>query len=100
MKTFIGEYKEFGYEGEKLSDNFEKQPYKGQERIANFLRKGGENYLCSTAIAVDRITGKRIAEPLETRQDEEYMWVSVLAYYVEKYNFRLPKEFEEHILNS
>ncbi len=32
--------------------------------------------------------------------DGVYVWSNILSYYVDKYNLRLPKDFEEHILKS
>ena len=32
--------------------------------------------------------------------DGEYSWLSDLAYYVEKYNLRLPEEFEGKVLKK
>ena len=31
--------------------------------------------------------------------DGKYSWTSTLIYYVEKYNLRLPLEFEKYVLN-
>lgn len=32
--------------------------------------------------------------------DGKFTWNTTLAYYVENYNLRLPKDFEEHVLSA
>lgn len=48
----------------------------------------------------DVITGESIKMECLGMNDGEYTWFNILAYYVKKYNLRLPEEFERKILNS
>ena len=82
-----------------MKDNFEKGAYKNQGKIIWYLKHGIED-MCRMQREKDVFTGESI--PMETlgMNDGEYTWWNTLAYYVEKYNLRLPKEFENKILNS
>ena len=51
-------------------------------------------------IAKDVFTGDQISNEMIGMNDGEYTWFNTLAYYVEKYNLRLPKEFEDKILKK
>ena len=46
------------------------------------------------------ITGKTINEELTFMTDGKYEWRSDIAYYVEKYNLRLSKDFEDYVLKK
>lgn len=100
MKKFIGQYKEFGDGKESITNSFSQSPYPGQSKIAEYVRNGGVLLDCAPSILRDIITNEKISEPQETRSDEFFVWFSELAYYIEKYNLRLPAEFENHILQS
>ena len=45
-------------------------------------------------------TGKTINEELTFMTDGKYEWRSDIAYYVEKYNLRLSKDFEDYVLKK
>ena len=96
---YIGKFNEIvpnkGYES--MSNHFEKGPYPGQEKIVEYLRNGNIDMI-STASTVDCFTGKKIPGDKLGMNDGKYTWWNTLAYYVEKYNLRLPEEFEKHIL--
>ena len=72
------------------------------DKIISYLRNKGKQTLVSMRTPVDRLTGERIKgeQSVVHFTDGEYSWCSDLAYHVEKYNLRLPKEFEEHVFNS
>lgn len=97
----IGRYDELspgkGYES--MKKHFEKEKYAGQGEIVYYLRHGKDD-MASMSIPKDVFTGESIKEEKLRMNDGTYMWWSTLAYYVEKYNLRLPKEFENHILNN
>lgn len=100
-RMFLCNFKEYGNpSAPSMRDSFEKQPYQGQEKIADFLRSQGEIGVVSTAISVDHITGERISGELYFKNCDKFGWCSDLAYHVEKYNLRLPKEFEDYVLNQ
>ena len=94
-------YEEFapdrGYQ--KLQEALFETPYSFQKEIASYLRKGNV-ILTGLSRAKDVFTGERIPDEVHIMTDGEYLWPNELAWYVEKYNLRLPKDFEEHILKK
>ena len=48
----------------------------------------------------DIITGELTNRELVYMDDGEYSWSSKLPYYVEKYNLKLPEDFERHVLEK
>ncbi len=101
--TRLCNYTEYGSSsGISMRENFTNKPYKGKDKIVSYLKSKGKQTMVRMEMAKDRLTGERIKEmhSLELFTDGEYSWWSDLAYHVEKYNLRLPKEFEEHVLNS
>ena len=98
MNNILLDYLEFGSDNApSIKDYFEKNPYKGQKAIAEYLRRGHAKLSapgCSYAV----ISGAMISASLDILTDGEYSWDSSLAYYVDKYNMRLPEEFEEKVL--
>lgn len=100
---FLGMYTEYGADnGISMKDNFESAPYPEKDKIVSYLKNKGKSTMVRMKLATDRLTGERIKDmySLELFTDGEYSWYSDLAYHVEKYNLRLPKEFEEHVLNN
>jgi len=98
---YIGSYEELipgkGYDS--LRDHMEASPYPHQETIVNYLRSG-EMDMFSLQLPKDVFTGQRIPGEKLGMNDGVYTWWNTLAYYVEKYNLRLPKNFEEHVLRQ
>lgn len=82
----------------KLADSIESGPYPHKEEIIRYLLNG-EVYFISLSLPKDVFTGERIPMSDRVMQDGDYYWPILLAWYVEKYNVRLPREFEEHILS-
>lgn len=97
----IGKYDEFspnqGFDSMKKF--FEEKPYTGQDKIVQYLKNGTED-MFSMKIPKDVFTNKVIPGRMIGLNDGKYCWWNTLAYYVENYNLRLPKEFERHILNQ
>ena len=101
MLIYIGEYKELcpnHQDFPSIKDHLSNGPYKGQGKIIHYLRKGGVEDMISMAIRKDIFTGKPLMEEDVGRNDGEFTWWTSLAYYVEKYNLRLPEKFEKKIL--
>lgn len=73
MKKVIGLYKEFGGENERMADSFCKEPYRGQGKVAKYLRNGGVLLNCAPSILRDVFTGEKISEPQSTRSDDFYI---------------------------
>lgn len=94
----IGYYKEF--EGDKypsMRDFFETAPYPNMDKIVKYLKSGNEMFV-TAGIPKNAFTGESLHMEQIGMNDGVYTWVNTLAYYVERYNLRLPKEFEDHIL--
>ena len=81
-----------------MKDNLEQNRYPMMEKIVTFL-KNGTQLFTSQRRQTDVFTGERIPIQSVFMQAGEYKWSSSLAYYVEKYNLRLPRDFEDYILN-
>ena len=97
---YIGKYQEFCFaDGDSIKNHFNREPYSAKEKIINYLRNGGTVFCCAPSIIKDCITGGRILEEQVTRFDGSYKWPSYLAYYVDRYNLKLPNDFEKHILS-
>ena len=91
-------YREFGVpDGKSIKDQFQKEPYEGQEKIVKYL-KAGKPYLAAAGCSFDVFTGDLIAAKKELLSDGEYSWNTALPYYVEKYNMELPLEFIRKVL--
>lgn len=101
--TRLCNYTEYGSNnGISMREHFANMSYHGKDKIVSYLKSKGKRTMVRMEMAKDRLTGERIKDmqSLELFTDGEYSWWSDLAYHVEKYNLRLPKEFEEHVLNS
>lgn len=96
-------YREYGADdAPSLLDCCEKEPYDGKEKIVFYLQNKGRATMASTGVARDRLTNERIKGEFQSvyYTDGKYSWCNDLAYHVEKYNLRLPKEFEDYVLNQ
>lgn len=101
----VGEYQEF-FTGSfrpphfdslpLLKDNISDVPVENKNEIVAYLNDC-EIELASSAVARDVFTGKVICAD-GTRRDDQYEWGKDLAYYVDRYNLKLPDEFVAHIL--
>lgn len=99
MRLFLCNYKEYGAENApSIIDASSSEPYFGKDKIVKFLTENGKAGLASTSVPHDRITGERIGIELVLKEADRFSWWSDLAYHVEKYNLRLPKEFEDYVL--
>ncbi len=100
MKNLAALWLEFGAPTDhSLKQDIEDHSYPGQEKIAQYL-EGGKVKLMSAGTGKDLFTGETIAANYYIATDGEYSWPSTLSYYVRSYNLRLPKEFEQKILES
>lgn len=98
---FIGQYNELipGNNYPSIMDFISDAKYEGQGKIIHYLTHGKKDIL-SSKIPKDIFTGKPIQMSMQGMNDGEHSWFTILAYYVEHYNLRLPKSFEDKILNS
>lgn len=98
---YIGNYKEFETESKvSMKDFFEKEGYENQEKIAEYLKSNGKNIMVSASYHKDVFTSQSTGIEEICKEDGKYRWFNILAYYVEKYNLRLPEDFEIHILGK
>lgn len=80
-----------------IHDYLEKEPYPNQDKIAHFLNNG-KIELAQLSRDRDIFTGERIPREVLVMSDGDYYWANILVWYVEKYNLRMPEEFEKYIL--
>lgn len=99
--TIIGQYEELalGMGFKSMKEDFESGEYEEKEKIIDYL-KNGHVHMVTASLVKDVFTGKQTDIEKIFMDDGSYSWCSSIIYYVDKYNLKLPKEFEEHILNS
>lgn len=97
----IGKYNEFAPDMgfPSIKDHLQKEPHKSKDTILKHLR-GGSVHMVTASRVVDILSGETTNVELVFMNDGKYSWSSKIPYYVEKYNLRLPKDFEDHILNN
>lgn len=98
---YIGKYDELskgrGYDS--MRKYMESSEYPQKKKIIQYLNSGKID-MVSAEIPKDVFTGQRIPGEKLGMNDGTFLWWNTLAYYVEKYNLRLPEEFENHIMKS
>lgn len=82
-----------------LGASLESKPYKNKREIVRYLSNGNVE-LARASRTRDIFTGEFIPAEVLVMRDGEFYWSNELAWYVEKYNLRLPKDFESHILQN
>lgn len=97
----LGQYEELapGMNFPSMKEHFQKDSYEAKEKILNYLKNGNVHMVTASRI-VDVFTGKKVNGELFHMNDGKYSWSSKIPYYVEKYNLRLPEEFEQHVLKQ
>jgi hypothetical protein len=88
-----------GHNFPMLKDSISKEAYPNKREILRFL-KNGEVDIARASKAKDIFSGEIIPAEVLVMHDGNFYWSTTLAYYVEKYNLRLPKDFENHILSN
>ena len=81
---------------ELMNYNYSKQEKK---KIIEYI-KGNDKVAIAPGFERDYFTGEPTHVRHEFQSDGVYEWDIVLAYYVEKYNMKLPENFIKHILNN
>ena len=96
----IGTFKELKNNNDKYPA-FEATPNEIPEKkiILEYL-EGTPSVAVAPAIVKDIFTGERLKMELFAKSDGIYIWSSDIAYYFDKYNLKLPKEFIEHVLKQ
>lgn len=96
----IGKYDEFvpGMGFPSIKDHIQKEPYKSKAAILKYLQSGKVHMVTASKV-IDIFSGATTNIELTHMNDGKYSWNSRIPYYVDKYNLRLPQDFENHILN-
>jgi len=70
--------------------------------VVQYLCDSDFLWLVSTGtMAVDTHTGEKLPCYEDTMKDEEgFYWTKSLAYFVDRYNCVLPRQFVDHVLNK
>ncbi len=97
----IGKYNELAPDMgfPSIKEHLHNEPYKSKDAILKHLR-GGNVHMVTASRVVDAISGETTNIELVFMDDGKYSWSSTIPYYVDKYNLRLPKDFEDHILKQ
>lgn len=82
-----------------IHDYLEKESYPDKDKIIHFLKNGQIEFARLSRVR-DIFTGNRIPDEVLVMSDGDYFWPNYLAWYVEKYNLRMPAEFEAYILSK
>lgn len=101
MLIVLGKYDELspGMGFPSMVQSMENGPYPNKKKILEHL-KSGKVHMASASLSKDVFTGERIDGHKLFMDDGLYSWCSSLAYYVDKYNLRLPEDFERHVIGS
>ena len=97
----LNQYEEFG-QGmgfPSMREFFQSDKYENQDKIARYLRTGTP-VMVQTSMARDVFTGAPLGIEKVFVNDGVYGWSTDLAYYVEKYNLKLPDAFMKHALTQ
>lgn len=98
MEKEIGTFKELGNDKYPA---FEATPHEIPEKeiVLKYLEET-PSVAAAPSILRDVFTGERLKMDLFAKSDGEYIWRSDIAYYFDKYNLKLPKEFIDHVLKQ
>ena len=75
------------------------KPYENKDKILSFF-KNGKEYAIAPTFWYDMFTNEKVGDDIFTYTDGKYEWSCYIPYYIEKYNYRLEKEYEDMILNE
>jgi len=97
----LGKYKELNRDMDfpSMVESFCNYPYEGKEAIVKYL-EAGRKTAAACSRAKDAFTGEVIPGERCLMTDGEYSWSSCLSYYVDRYNLRLPPDFERKVLSE
>lgn len=82
---------------EKVNKN--SLPYDNQDKILSFFKQGKE-YAVAATFWYDVVTNEKIGNNRYTYTNGKYEWSGNIPYCIEKYNYRLEKEYEDMILKE
>lgn len=95
----IGQYEELspGHGYPRMKDSMQDTKYERMDDIISYL-ENAKDTMASFRLPKDVFTGESIKVTPLLKNDGVYVWWSTLTYYISKYNLRLPKDVENHIL--
>lgn len=82
-----------------MADCMTPERYPHQDSIVRYLRDA-DLLLAVSSYAKDIFTGDATNVRRGLMGDGTFFWSQSLSYYVDRYNVRLPGDFEKHILKS
>ena len=82
-----------------LKESLEENPYPNKEKILVFLQNGIID-LTRMSRAKDVFDGEVIPFEIHVMHRGKFSWSNQIAWYVEKYNLRLPNDFESYIIED
>ncbi|MBR6815954.1 MAG: hypothetical protein IKM60_00415 [Clostridia bacterium] len=82
----------------RLADCLAPTAHPRKTEIVRFLKENGTIELAQSSRSKDIFTGEVIPEEVLVMRAGDFYWSNELAWYVERYNLRLPQAFEEFIL--
>lgn len=82
-----------------LNEMIGSNPIEHKEKVYNYMKKA-RVVAAAPAILRDYVNGERIDEELLVHTDDVYEWTSDIAYYFNKYNYKLPDDFIQHVLRK
>lgn len=83
----------------KMKDSLENKAYPQKVDIIRFLQSGHIEF-AQLSRSKDVFSGEIIPFEVLVMSDGNYYWSNELVWYVDKYNLRLPEDFEQHILRN
>lgn len=95
----LGMYEELapGMGFPSIKESLHDKSYESKATVLEHL-KNGTVHMVTASKVVDIFTGEKTNIELVYMNDGQYSWSSKIPYYVEKYNLRLPEDFETYIL--
>ena len=93
-------WKEFGdSDAPSITSGFSDIPDPNKDAIVKYL-KNGNTILVSTGVGIDVFINEIVDNHYYLMTDGEYTWNNMIAYYVEKYNLKMPDDFINKVLES
>lgn len=84
-----------------LKDHLEQAEYPNQAVILYYLKHERFLEFEAPGARFDPLSpGVQVGKTLALYNDKDYCWTSDIVFLVERYNLRLPKEFERHVIGK
>ena len=98
LPVLLGWFKEFGTPENigSIKEYLVDEVSYSKSIVIDYLKKGRKQASCPRKIK-DPVTNEVLANSFSVYTDEEYYWIDILPYLIEKYNIQLPEEFIKKI---